>query len=148
MELSNRPDQLAAVRADLETNIPKAAEEMIRYCAPAQWFMRTVQEPVTIAGQKMEPGQRVFAIFASANRDEAEYENPDTFQWDREIRRTLAFGQGMHFCIGVHLARMEIRVLVDTFLRRAPKFSFDMEEAVRHPSSFQWGWNRLPVVIG
>lgn len=148
MELAARPDQLAAVRADLDANVPKVAEEMIRYCAPAQWFMRTAHKPVTVAGQKIEPGQRAFFLVASANRDEAEYDHPNEFRWDREIKRTLAFGHGVHFCIGVHLARMEVKVMVDAFLRRVPKFSFDMEAAVRPSSSFQWGWNTLPVVIG
>ncbi len=148
MELAARPDQLAAVRADLDANVPKVAEEMIRYCAPAQWFMRTAHAPVTVGGQKIEPGQRAFFLVASANRDEAEYDHPNEFRWDREIKRTLAFGHGVHFCIGVHLARMEVKVMVDAFLRRVPKFSFDMEAAVRPSSSFQWGWNTLPVVIG
>ena len=147
MELNSRPDQMAAVRENLAENVPKASEEMIRFCGPAQWFMRTVHKPVTIGGQRLEPGQRAFFMVASANRDEAEYENPDEFQWNRGIRRTLAFGHGMHFCIGVHLARMEVRVMVDTFLKRVPKFKFDMTEAVRPPSSFQWGWNILPVVV-
>ena len=56
----------------------------------------------------------------------------------------------MHFCIGAHVARMEIRMLVDTFLRRVPNLNsgmFDMAAAVRHPSSFQWGWNDLPVTV-
>ena len=60
----------------------------------------------------------------------------------------LSFGAGQHFCIGVHLARMELRVLVDAFLRRVPSFRFDMDRALRLPSSFQWGWNSLPVIIG
>ena len=148
MELNARPEQMAAVRADLEANVPNAAEEMIRFCAPAQWFMRTCYKPVTIAGTKINPGQRVFFMVGSALRDEREYENPDEFHWDRHIPRTLAFGQGVHFCIGTHLARLEIRILVDAFLRRVPNFSFDMAQAVRPPSSFQWGWNKLPVVIG
>lgn len=148
MELNNRPDQMAAVRANLEANIPNATEEMIRYCAPAQWFMRTAYKPVTVAGQAIRPGQRAFFLVGSALRDEREFEDPDEFHWDRHIPRTLAFGQGVHFCIGTHLARLEIRILVDAFLRRVPKFSFDMAEAVRPPSSFQWGWNKLPVVIG
>jgi cytochrome P450 len=147
MELAARPDQLAAVRADLETNIPLVAEEVIRYCAPAQWFMRTVQKPVTIGGQAINPGQRVFYLVGSALRDENEFDDPDAFHWNRDIRRTLAFGQGVHFCIGTHLARLEIRIMLDAFLRRVQEFSFDMEAAVRPPSSFQWGWNILPVVI-
>ena len=148
MELSARPEQMAAVRADLDANVPKVTEEMLRYCAPAQWFVRTAAKPVTVAGQAIRPGQRAFAMIASGLRDEREFDQPDTFQWDRKIPRVLSFGYGMHICIGVHLARMEIRTLVDTFLRRVPEFSFDMDAAVRHPSSFQWGWNSLPVVIG
>jgi cytochrome P450 len=147
MELAARPDQLAAVRGALEVNMPKAAEEMIRFCAPAQWFMRTVHKPVTIAGTTLEPGQRAFYLVASALRDEQEFENPNEFRWNRAIPRTLAFGHGVHFCIGVHLARMEIRAMVQTFLKRVPKFSFDIQAAHRPVSSFQWGWNTLPVVI-
>lgn len=151
MELAARPEQLAAVRADLETNVPKVVEEMLRYCAPAQWFMRTAQKPITVAGQAIRPGQRAFAMIGSALRDEREFDQPDEFRWNREIPRVLSFGHGMHFCIGVHVARMEIQVMVDTFLRRVPDFDidmFDMDTAVRHPSSFQWGWNELPIVIG
>jgi cytochrome P450 len=147
MELALRPDQLAAVRADLATNIPKVAEEMIRYCAPAQWFMRTAVKPVTIGGQAIKPGQRAFFMVASALRDEREFENPDDFVWNRPIPRVLSFGHGMHYCIGVHVARMEVRVLVEEFLKRVPNYHFDMDNAVRHPSSFQWGWNSLPVII-
>jgi cytochrome P450 len=148
MELAAQPDQLAAVRQDLDANVPKAVEEMIRYCAPAQWFMRTAHKPVTIAGQTIRPGQRAIFLVASALRDEREFDAPDEFRWDREIKRVLSFGHGMHYCIGVHLARMEIRVMIDTFLRRVPAFHIDTAAAVRHPSSFQWGWNALPVVVG
>jgi len=147
MELNARPEQMAAVRADLETNVPKVVEEMLRYCAPAQWFMRTCNKTVTVAGQTIRPGQRAFAMIASGLRDEREFDQPDEFRWDRPIPRVLSFGAGMHFCIGVHLARMEIRTMVDAFLRRVPEFEFDMDMAVRHPSSFQWGWNELHVTI-
>ncbi len=147
MELNARPEQMAAVRADLEANVPKVVEEMLRYCAPAQWFMRTCNKTVTVAGQTILPGQRAFAMIASGLRDEREFDHPDEFRWDRPIPRVLSFGAGMHFCIGVHLARMEIRTMVDAFLRRVPEFEFDMDMAVRHPSSFQWGWNELPVTI-
>jgi cytochrome P450 len=147
MELASRPEQLAAVRADLEANTPKVAEEMIRFCAPAQWFMRTVHRTVTVAGQTMQPGQRAFYLVASALRDEREFDRPDEFIWNRGIPRTLAFGYGAHFCIGVHIARMEIKALVQTFLRRVSGFSFDLQAAERPLSSFQWGWNKLPVII-
>lgn len=148
MELARRPDQLAAVRADLDTNVPIAIEEMIRFCAPAQWFCRTAHKDVSVAGQEIKVGQRILVLFGSAGRDEAEFDQPNEFIWNRPIKRVLSFGFGQHHCIGVHLARLEMRVLVQEFLRRVPAFAFDMDKAVRLPSSFQWGWNSLPVVIG
>ncbi|MCV6976605.1 cytochrome P450 [Mycobacterium bourgelatii] len=146
-ELSQRPDQLAAVRADLAANVMVAREEMIRYCAPAQWFARTARKPFTIHGQAIQPGQRIITLLASANRDEREYPNPDEFIWDRPIRRSLAFGRGQHFCIGYHLARLEVAVLLQEWLRRVPDFAIRGEQATRLPSSFQWGWNNILVQV-
>lgn len=148
MELARAPAQLAEVREDLDANVPIAVEEMIRFCAPAQWFVRTAHKGVTVAGHDIKVGQRVMVLFGSAARDENEFEAPDEFIWNRDIKRQLAFGYGQHFCIGVHLARVELRILVQEFLRRVPAYSFDMERAVRLPSSFQWGWNKLPVILG
>lgn len=148
MELANHPDQLAAVRADLATNVPICVEEMIRYCAPAQWFVRTAHKEVTVAGQEIRVGQRILVLYGSAARDEAEFERPDEFIWNRPIKRVLSFGFGQHFCTGVHLARLEMRTLVRRFLERVDDYAFDLERATRRPSSFQWGWNSLPVIIG
>lgn len=146
-ELSRRPDQLAAVRADLENNVLVARDEMIRFCAPAQWFARTVRKPFEIHGATLNPGQRVITLLASANRDEREYPAPDEFIWDRPIRRSLAFGRGQHFCIGYHLARLEVAVLLQEWLRRVPGYAIQAEAATRLPSSFQWGWNNIPVEV-
>lgn len=146
-ELSQRPDQLAAVRADPASNVPVAREEMIRYCAPAQWFARTARRPFEIHGQTINPGQRVITLLASASRDEREYPEPDEFRWDRPIRRSLAFGRGQHFCIGYHLARLEIDVLLQEWLRRVPDYAIQSDAATRLPSSFQWGWNNIPVEV-
>jgi cytochrome P450 len=146
-ELSRRPDQLAAVRADLDGRVPVAREEMIRYCAPAQWFARTLRTPFTIHGTTMKPGQRIITLLASAARDEREYAEPDEFVWDRPIARLLAFGRGQHFCLGVHLARLEIGIMVTEWLKRVPDFHVVTESASRPPSSFQWGWNSIPVEV-
>jgi cytochrome P450 len=146
-ELGRRPDQMAAVRADLDANVPVAREEMIRYCAPAQWFARTVRKPFTMHGTTIEPGQRVIMLVASANRDEREYANPDDFVWDRSIERLLAFGRGQHFCLGVHLARLEITIMVTEWLKRVDDWRVDSDSALRPPSSFQWGWNTIPVAV-
>lgn len=146
-ELMQRPDQLAAVRADPESTVSMVREEMIRYCAPAQWFARTVRKPFEIHGQTINPGQRVITLLASASRDEREYPDPDEFIWNRPIRRSLAFGRGQHFCIGYHLARLEIDVLLKEWLRRVPDYAINAEDATRLPSSFQWGWNNIPVEV-
>jgi cytochrome P450 len=146
-ELSRRPDQLATVRADLESTVPVAREEMIRYCAPAQWFARTVRKPFTIHDTTVNSGQRIITLLASAARDEREYADPDAFVWNRPIERLLAFGRGQHFCLGVHLARLEITVMVTEWLRRVPDFRVDEDSAARPPSSFQWGWNNVPVEV-
>ena len=67
--------------------MPVAREEMIRYCAPAQWFARTARKPFTIHDTTIEPGQRIITLLASANRDEREYPQPDEFIWNRPIQR-------------------------------------------------------------
>ena len=146
-ELSRHPAQLAAVRADLEVNVPVAREEMIRFCAPAQWFARTLRRPFTLHDTSMRPGQRIISLLASANRDEREYPEPDDFRWDRRIDRLLAFGRGQHFCLGAHLARLEITILVSEWLKRVTDFTVDAAAASRPPSSFQWGWNSIPVEV-
>ncbi|CAN5696358.1 cytochrome P450 [soil metagenome] len=146
-ELARHPDQLAAVRADLATTVLVAREEMIRYCAPAQWFARTLRKPYTLHGTTIQPGQRIITLLASANRDEREFDQPDEFIWNRPIPRSLAFGRGQHFCVGYHLARLEIAVLVQEWLKRVPDYHIDTEAAFRPPSSFQWGWSSLPVEV-
>lgn len=124
-----------------------AREEMIRYCAPAQWFARTARKPFTVHDTTIAPGQRIITLLASASRDERQYPDPDEFRWDRPIKRSLAFGRGQHFCIGYHLARLEVTVLVQEWLRRVPEFRIVEDGATRLPSSFQWGWNTIPVEV-
>jgi cytochrome P450 len=146
-ELCTRPEQLAEVRADMAANVPVAREEMIRFCAPAQWFARTVRRPFTLHDNMIAPGQRIISLLASANRDEREYAEPDQFIWNRPIPRLLAFGRGQHFCLGAHLARLEIAIMVTEWLKRVPDFRVDTDAASRPPSSFQWGWSSLPVEV-
>ena len=147
LELMRHPDQLAAVRADLATNVRIAGEEMLRYCAPAQWFLRTVHKDVVVAGVAMKAGQRVAGLVACANRDEREFENADTFVWNRPIRLQLAFGLGLHHCMGLHITRLQIRVTVEEFLKKVNNFRFPLEEAVLKPSYFHWAYSSLPVEV-
>lgn len=146
-QLLEHPDQLAAVRADLDAHVPIAREEILRYTAPAQWFARTVRRPYTIHGTTMKPGQRVITLLASAARDEREYPEPDRFIWNRPIERLLSFGHGQHFCLGVHVARLEITIMIQEWFKRVSDYRILTDGASRPPSSFQWGWNTIPVEV-
>jgi cytochrome P450 len=146
LELWRYPEQRAAV-ASLPAHCATAFEEMLRYGAPLQWVGRTVTSPVVVAGTPMAPGERVLLLLASANRDEREFEDPDQFRWDRPMPRHLAFGYGMHFCVGHHVARLEGRVLLEELLDRIPHYEIDVEGALRPPSEFQVGYTAMPLVV-
>src|SRR3984885_10035985 len=95
-ELLRHPDQLHAVRADPAANVPVAREEMIRYCAPAQWFARSARKPFTIHDTTTEPGQPIITLLASAKRYERHCEKPAEFPWARPFARAVAFGRRPH----------------------------------------------------
>jgi cytochrome P450 len=147
MELWTRPDQLAAVRADLEANMPLAVNEMVRFTAPAQYTFRTAHRDVVVAGQPVKAGQRVACLFRSAARDEREFPDADQFIWNRQSPRVISFGLGQHHCIGKHLALLEVKTLITAFLQRVKTCEFLTEKGARNPSVFQWGWIRLPVRV-
>lgn len=147
LELWRRPEQLRAVMDDLDTNLPIAVQEMIRFGAPAQYTFRTAYKPLTIAGQEIRPGQRVACLLHSASRDEREFEDPDEFIWNRTIPRVLSFGLGQHHCIGKHLATLEIITLIREFLTTVRRFEFALDEAAKNKGVMQRGWINLPVVI-
>ena len=146
-ELWDRADQRVEILADLDANCPPAYEEMLRYGAPLQYVGRTLKHDGEVAGTAMKAGQRLFLLLASANRDEREFDNPDTFLWDRRPPRHLAFGHGLHFCIGVHLARLEGVTLIREFLARVPDYEVDVDGIRRPPSDFQIGFTKMPVTV-
>lgn len=147
MELWRRPRQFEKVCADLDKNVPIAVQEMIRYCAPAQYTFRTAHKDVTVAGQHIKAGQRVACMLHSASRDEREFAEPDSFIWDRPIRRVLSFGLGQHHCIGEHLAQLEVTLLVHELLSQVKSFEFVLEDAVQNAGYMQRGWINLPIAI-
>ena len=109
LALLEQRDQLELLQAQPEL-IDHAADELIRFVTPVKHFMRTCQEPFTLRDVTFQPGDRLYLSYASANRDDEVF--PDPFRLD--VRREnaashLAFGFGRHFCLGAHLARMEIR---------------------------------------
>ena len=147
-ELLRHPDQMRAVRSDVASNAGAAFKEMVRYCGPAQWFLRTAHKPAVVGGRAIGVGQRVACLIPSAARDEREYgADAEEFRWNRDIKRWVNFGLGQHFCVGYHLALLEGKVLVEEFLRHVPEFEVIEAEALRRPSNFQWGWNQLPIKV-
>lgn len=102
-----------------------AREEFLRWASPAQVLGRTVLEPTVLGGQRLEAGDRILLGLASANRDEAVFENPDEVVLNRFPNPHLGWGRGIHKCIGQHLSRMEADIILDQILRRLPDFEID-----------------------
>ncbi len=100
--------------------IESATEEVLRYVSPILSFRRTATQDTEILGQPITKGGGVVMLYASANRDEAVFENPDRFDITRDPNPHVAFGIGNHFCLGANLARMEIRVMIHEILERFP----------------------------
>ncbi|MEE2679886.1 MAG: cytochrome P450 [Myxococcota bacterium] len=103
--------------------IKGACEEMIRLVSPVRSFSRTVVHDTELRGRKLLAGQKVLMLYGSANRDPAEFEDPDSFRVDRNPSH-LGFGIGSHFCLGANLARMEMRVVFQEVLRRLPDIEY------------------------
>jgi cytochrome P450 len=109
--LIENPDQLALLRND-PSLIPDAVEEGLRYCSPVQGLFRYVTRDTDLNGVTIPAGSRVWVCYASANRDPKRFEDPDRFDITRDARGHVAFGWGLHFCLGSNLARREARVAI------------------------------------
>jgi cytochrome P450 len=120
LALLQHPNQLARLRDD-PALIRPAVEELLRYTSPVETATeRFAREDVTVAGVTIPAGSLVFAVIASANRDERQFPDPDKLNLTREPNRHLAFGLGVHFCLGAALARLEGQIAIQALLRRAP----------------------------
>jgi cytochrome P450 len=120
--LGTHPDERAKVVAD-EARIPRAIDEMVRYDTPLQNLARTTTREVELHGETLPAGARVALLWGSANRDERRFENPDRLDFDRGPKRHFAFGNGIHFCLGAPLARLEARIAIEEVLARMPQFA-------------------------
>ncbi len=118
-------------------------EEMLRHDSPLHLFERTATSDVVIAGVTVRAGERIAALLGAANRDPAVFDSPDEFQPGREPNPHLAFGAGIHFCIGAPLARLELETSVTALLARFAQL--EVLEAVRRPTFVLRGYQRLLV---
>ncbi|MFN8027925.1 MAG: cytochrome P450 [Acidimicrobiia bacterium] len=115
--LLKHPDQLERLRANPEL-VGTAAEEIVRWVTPVKHFMRTAQDDTEVGGQAIAKDDWVYMSFASANRDESVFPDPFRFDIGRTDAQSLGFGFGRHYCLGVHLAKMEIRAFFTELMSR------------------------------
>jgi cytochrome P450 len=120
LSLLEHPHQLALLRRDMGL-LPSAIEETLRYRSPVQWMMRTPTRELQFGGHTLAPGQLVLAVIGAANRDAAQFDRPDEFDIRRNPNPHLAFGRGIHLCVGAALARMEARIALGDLLERCPQ---------------------------
>jgi cholest-4-en-3-one 26-monooxygenase len=146
-ELLAHPDQQARLAADPDTLLPGAVEEMLRWVSPIKNMTRTATRDVELAGATIRSGQEILLLYPSANRDEAVFENPDSFDIGRSPNPHMAFGFGAHFCLGNQLARLELRVMVERVLARLPDLHLGVERGAleRRPANFISGIEAMPV---
>ena len=129
LALSEHPDQRAMWQADPAAIGATGVEEVVRWASPVIWMRRTVTEDTVLSGEELHQGDKVLLFYNSANRDEDVFEDPYTFDVTRDPNPHFGFGAaGPHFCLGAHLARREIDVMMRELLRRLPDI-----EAVGEP---------------
>jgi cytochrome P450 len=137
------PEQLEALRADPSV-AELAAEEVVRWTTPVNHFSRTATRDYVLRGEHIKAGDSVALFYASANRDEEIYEDPFTFRIDRDPNPHLGFGVGEHFCLGAHLARLDLRVFFRIFAERVKSMEITGPVENLH-ASFVPGPKRIPV---
>jgi cytochrome P450 len=143
MLLTEFPEQRALLLADIEGRIDGAVEEIVRYASPVLFMRRTLTQDYTMNGQDYRAGDKAVLFYYSANRDEAVFSHPERFDITRSPNPHVGFGApGPHFCLGAHLARRELTVMLRELLTRVPDITAG--EPDRLLSSFVNGIKRLP----
>lgn len=122
--LAERPEVTERLAND-PSLLPAAVSEMLRFDSPVQGLSRTLTSDVPLHGVEMHAGDTVLMLFGSANRDDSAFPEADRFDIDRIVDRQLAFGRGIHFCLGAALAQLETRAVFDELLRRTPSWQLD-----------------------
>jgi hypothetical protein len=131
LALLRNPDQLDRFRAD-PSLAESAVEEMLRYDGPVQGTARVATERLELGGKTVEEGQICFCLIAAGDRDPAHFPKPDVLDLARQDNRHIAFGFGIHFCLGAPLARAEAQIAFPTLLRRMPNLRLASEQV-------EWG---------
>ena len=146
--LLRHPDQLRVLRERPDL-MPSAIEEMLRYESPLQRNPRSVAADVELDGKRLRRGDYVMQVLGAANRDPAQFPEPDRFDVTRQPNRHVAFGFGIHFCVGASLARLEAPIAIESVLRRMPRLKLAVDhDAIRwHQHGLLRGLTSLPVLF-
>jgi methyl-branched lipid omega-hydroxylase len=145
--LTEHPDQRDLLFADLDARLPAAIEEVLRYSSPVTWMRRTVTTDVDLLGHTYYAGDRVILYYNSANRDESVFTDPSSFDITRSPNPHVTFGApGPHFCLGAHLARREITVMLRELFTRLPDIHATAPP-VRQRASFVNAITALPCAF-
>ncbi|MDX3195764.1 cytochrome P450 [Streptomyces sp. MN03-5084-2B] len=143
LALLSHPAEYRRLRED-RSLLPSAVEEMLRFWTPVMHFRRTAVSDVRLSDVDIRAGDKVVVWFSSANRDPSVFPDPDTFDIARTPNDHLTFGHGPHFCLGAHLARVQMRAMFDAVLDRLGVVEL-AGEPVRLRSNFQNGLKSLPI---
>jgi cytochrome P450 len=143
LALLEHPDEFQKLRRD-PSLVDRAADEIVRWTTPVNHFVRTATEDYELRGQKIRQGDSAALFYASANRDEDVFEDPFTFRIDRSPNPHLGFGIGEHFCLGSHLARMDLRVFFRQLVDRVESIELAGPVELLH-ASFVGGPKRMPI---
>ena len=146
--LLDQRQQFETLRAN-PSKIPVAIEEMLRWVTPVKTIARTALSDVELGGQTIHAGDKVITLFESGNRDEGVFDDPHCFDIERDPNRHLSFGgYGRHHCLGAHLARLEIRVMLEELLNRLPDLKrADDEPLSKRFGTFVLGYERVDVIV-
>jgi len=144
--LLDNPDQLAMLRWD-PSLIPNAVEEALRYDAPVQFLFRRTTRAVELSGTTIPEGSMTTVLFGSANRDERRYADSERFDITRDASGHVAFGHGIHFCLGAPLARLEGRIALEALTQRLPDLQRTETSIELVPSFFLRGPQRLRLAF-
>jgi len=148
LALLQHPEQLERLKQDASL-MPAAVEEILRYDGPVEWAtIRWAAQDVQIDGQTIGKGEKVFVVLGSADRDGEQFDDPDVFDIGRQNNRHLAFGFGIHFCLGASLARLEGEIALGALLERLPgiRLVAPAGQLKWRPINFLRGLESLPVV--
>ncbi len=142
-QLSRQPEDFARMRADRRLVDPMI-EDMCRLVSPVTHMRRTTAEATHLFGTPVPAGAKVVLWFASANHDERKFPDPERLVIDRAPNPHLGFGQGAHFCVGAHLARLEVRLFLNAMFDSVSRFELEGEPE-RLPSNWFTGWTSMKV---